>query len=103
MPRYSLAAVEADFQLARRPAALGRAEKIHVQPRLAGLVEQDRNLEDLTIVECETQLPAVGSHDDVDHPAVAQLPNGFRDPPEILDRGERHGPGAAPLTLGAAR
>lgn len=69
---------------------LGSSQIIHVQTRLAVLIEQRRDEQDTSLRQRQTEHAAVGTDLDILDGAPVQLPHGFGDATEVLDGCERH-------------
>ena len=69
---------------------LGKAQIVHVQTRLAVLIEQRRYEQNASLRQRQTEHAAVGTDLDVLDGAPVQLPHGFGDATEVLDGCERH-------------
>ena len=77
-------------------------QKVHVQSRLAGSIEEYRDQEDLTVIEGDAQLPAIRANEDILDGPVSELSDCVCNAPEILDGSQRHEAVLAPVTRRAA-
>ena len=82
-------AVESHFQLPR-VRLLGMTQQVGVESRFAGIVEDHRDEQRLSVVQRDAELAAVGTDHHVLHHPFPQVANRFRDPPQILDMRDRH-------------
>jgi hypothetical protein len=79
-----------------RGAGFGGVKKIHVQAGLPCAIEQDRNQENLPVIQRDTEGAAIGADDHIVDGTLPKLTNSFRDASKILNRGQRHEPRMLP-------